>query len=89
MASGLFLLDQDPTYAALDLLATHGYDPDMGARPLRRVIQQTVEDSLSDALLTGEFIIGDSILVDIEGEEIVLKKQKIKDKHKVPVGDPA
>ena len=77
------------TDEALELLAIRGYDPDMGARPLRRVIQQTVEDSLSDALLTGKFIVGDSILVDVAGEEIVLKKQKIKKKVKEPVGDPA
>ncbi|MFC2064394.1 ATP-dependent Clp protease ATP-binding subunit [Chloroflexota bacterium] len=87
------LADQNITITAtdkaLEMLAIRGYDPDMGARPLRRVIQQTVEDSLSDALLTGKFIVGDSILVDAAGEEIVLKKQKIKKKVKEPVGDPA
>jgi ATP-dependent Clp protease ATP-binding subunit ClpC len=61
--------------AALDKLGEMGYDPDMGARPLRRVIQQQVEDPLSDALLSGEFEDGDEILVDLEdGDEIVLKK---------------
>ena len=45
----------------------------MGARPLRRVIQNKVEDRLSDALLSGEFKAGDHILVDVEGEAIVLK----------------
>jgi ATP-dependent Clp protease ATP-binding subunit ClpC len=63
------------TDEALSLMATQGFDPDMGARPLRRVIQQMVEDKLSDALLSGEFMEGDAILVDVEGEEIVLKKQ--------------
>lgn len=53
-----------------------GYDPDMGARPLRRIIQQNVEDPLSDALLSGDFEDGDVIQVDLaEGEEIVLKKE--------------
>jgi ATP-dependent Clp protease ATP-binding subunit ClpC len=66
------------TDAALDLMARQGYDPDMGARPLRRVIQQQVEDKLSDALLSGEFIEGDVILVDVDGEEVVLKKQEKK-----------
>jgi ATP-dependent Clp protease ATP-binding subunit ClpC len=84
------LADQDITItasdAALELLAERGYDPDMGARPLRRVIQQAVEDKLSDAILTGEFMIGDSIEVDVEGEEVVLKKQKVKKKE--PVADP-
>ena len=63
------------TDEALNLMATQGYDPEMGARPLRRVIQQVVEDKLSDALLSGEFLEGDVILVDVEAEEIVLKKQ--------------
>jgi ATP-dependent Clp protease ATP-binding subunit ClpC len=66
------------TDEALSLMATQGYDPDMGARPLRRVIQQMVEDKLSDDLLSGEFVEGDVILVDVEGEEIVLKKQEKK-----------
>ena len=60
---------------ALTRMGEMGYDPDMGARPLRRVIQQYVEDPLSDALLAGEFEDGDTVLVDLaEGEEIVLKK---------------
>ncbi len=62
--------------AALQKLGDLGYDPDMGARPLRRVIQQYVEDPLSDALLSGDFEDGDTILVDLaEGEEIILKKE--------------
>jgi len=43
------------TEAALDKLAEKGYDPDMGARPLRRVIQLDIEDQLSDNLLSGKF----------------------------------
>jgi ATP-dependent Clp protease ATP-binding subunit ClpC len=62
--------------AALQKLGDLGYDPDMGARPLRRVIQQYVEDPLSDALLSGDFEDGNTILVDLaEGEEIILKKE--------------
>jgi ATP-dependent Clp protease ATP-binding subunit ClpA len=53
------------TPAALSLLGDQGYDPDMGARPLRRVIQLKVEDQLSDNLLSGAFVDGDSILVDV------------------------
>ncbi len=68
------------TTEALDLLAEMGYDPDMGARPLRRVIQQKVEDRLSDAVLSGQFKHGDTIVVDVEvGEdetEIVLHSQE-------------
>ncbi len=54
-------------------LADLGYDPEMGARPLRREIQNRVEDQLSDALLAGTFKSGDLILIDVEDDEIVLK----------------
>ena len=54
-------------------LADLGYDPEMGARPLRRVIQNIIEDQLSDALLAGTFNAGDSIVVDLEDDEIVLR----------------
>ena len=57
---------------ALELLAELGYDPEMGARPLKRVIQQQVEDNLSDALLSGEFNDGDKIFVDVVDGEIEL-----------------
>jgi ATP-dependent Clp protease ATP-binding subunit ClpC len=60
--------------SALDKLAELGFDPEMGARPLRRVIMQKVEDPLSDRLLLGEFENGDSILVDLEDDEIVLRR---------------
>jgi ATP-dependent Clp protease ATP-binding subunit ClpC len=62
------------TEAALDLLAESGFDPEMGARPLRRVIQQKVEDPLSDALLAGDFHEGDDILVEVADGEVVLKR---------------
>ncbi len=62
------------TRDALDQLAEEGYDPDMGARPLRRVIQQKVEDPLSDALLSGDFEDGKVILVDVnEKKEVKLQ----------------
>src|SRR5271157_6374154 len=66
------------TDAALDLLAEEGYDPDMGARPLRRVIQQKVEDPLSDGLLSGDFNEGDTILVDVADGEPILHRQVLK-----------
>jgi ATP-dependent Clp protease ATP-binding subunit ClpC len=62
------------TPAALDNLAEMGYDPEMGARPLKRVIQQKVEDVLSDALLSGTFSDGDTIIVDYREEEVVLRR---------------
>jgi ATP-dependent Clp protease ATP-binding subunit ClpC len=63
--------------AALNLLADEGYDPDMGARPLRRVIQQKIEDRLSDAVLANEFEDGDTIQVDITDEkEVILRREE-------------
>ncbi len=62
------------TPAALEMLADMGYDPEMGARPLRRVIQQTVEDPLSDAMLGGEFEDGDVIIVDVVDGAITLRR---------------
>ncbi|MBN1146051.1 MAG: ATP-dependent Clp protease ATP-binding subunit [Anaerolineales bacterium] len=69
-------VDLKATPAALEKLADLGYDPDMGARPLRRVIQQKVEDKLSDALLSGEFEDCEVILIDVEGDEVVLRRQE-------------
>lgn len=60
--------------AVTDLLADQGYDPDMGARPLRRVIQQLIEDKLSDAMLAHEFKDGETILLELdENNEVILK----------------
>jgi len=56
------------TPAAKDLLAERGYDPLLGARPLRRVIQREIEDSLSERILFGELKAGEIIVVDVEGE---------------------
>ena len=60
------------TDAAKDFLGRKGYDPTFGARPLRRVIQNEVEDRLSEALLRGEFNSGDDLKVDCDGESIVI-----------------
>ncbi|HKU10738.1 MAG TPA: ATP-dependent Clp protease ATP-binding subunit [Sinomonas sp.] len=56
------------TQKAKVLLATRGYDPAMGARPLRRVIQSEIEDQLSEKILFGDISAGDIVLVDVEGE---------------------
>jgi ATP-dependent Clp protease ATP-binding subunit ClpC len=63
------------TPLALEKLAELGYDPEMGARPLKRVIQQKVEDVLSDALLSGTFSDGDTIIVDFREDEVVLRRE--------------
>ena len=53
--------------AAKDLLALRGYDPVLGARPLRRTIQREIEDSLSEKILFGELRPGQIVIVDVEG----------------------
>ena len=50
-------------------LADKGYNPDYGARPLRRVVQEHVEDALSEGLLAGRFQEGDVIEVDFDKEK--------------------
>jgi len=56
------------TTAAKELLAARGYDPLMGARPLRRTIQREIEDNLSEKILFGELKAGEIIVVDVVGE---------------------
>ena len=53
---------------AKELLAKRGYDPVLGARPLRRTIQREIEDALSEKILFGELTAGQIVLVDVEGE---------------------
>jgi ATP-dependent Clp protease ATP-binding subunit ClpA len=62
------------TPAARALLAKEGYNPDFGARPLKRLIQRTIENPLSRRLLAGEFREGDTVVADAQGSEIVLRK---------------
>ena len=59
------------TQAAKDLLAERGYDPVLGARPLRRAIQREIEDPLSEKILFGELKNGARISVDAEGEGLL------------------
>jgi len=55
-----------------DLLGEKGYDEALGARPLRRIIQNMLEDQLSDALLRGEFQSGDTVHIERDGDNIVI-----------------
>ncbi len=61
-------LDLVLSEAAKSFLATTGYDPELGARPLRRAIQQRLEDPLSEKVLLGEFDAGATIVVDLDEE---------------------
>ncbi len=56
------------TTAAKELLGKRGFDPVLGARPLRRTIQREIEDALSERILFGELKAGQIVLVDVEGE---------------------
>ncbi|MCQ2409576.1 MAG: ATP-dependent Clp protease ATP-binding subunit [Clostridia bacterium] len=62
------------TRAAKDYIIECGYDPDFGARPLRRTIQHLVEDKLSEAIINGEFIPGDKIKIDFNGTKLTFEK---------------
>ena len=65
------------TPEALSALAEQGYDAEFGARPLKRVIQQKVENPLSDRLLSGEFQNGDTVRVVLNAEgEITLERER-------------
>jgi ATP-dependent Clp protease ATP-binding subunit ClpC len=69
-------ISMETTEAARDWLGEKGYDPVFGARPLRRVIQNELEDRLSEALLGGRFGPGDTVVIDVsEAGEIVLTTQ--------------
>jgi ATP-dependent Clp protease ATP-binding subunit ClpC len=72
------------TDAAKALLAEQGYSDEYGARPLKRVIQNQVEDALSDAILECRFGEGDRIIVDAVEDEIVLRKQPETSEELVP-----
>ncbi|MCA9603696.1 MAG: type VI secretion system ATPase TssH, partial [Myxococcales bacterium] len=61
-------IDLELTEAAKDFIADKGYEPTYGARPLRRAIQQYVENPLSEELLKQTFKTGDRISVEAEGD---------------------
>lgn len=63
------------TPEAEDLLADMGYDPQFGARPMKRVLQKEVINELSKHVLAGTFVAGDTILVTVENDELVFGKQ--------------
>jgi ATP-dependent Clp protease ATP-binding subunit ClpC len=81
-------LQLEVTEDAKALLAKEGYSEDYGARPLRRVIQNKVEDALSDAILASDFEEGSTVLVDVEEDRFVIhegKPEKEPENPKEPV----
>jgi ATP-dependent Clp protease ATP-binding subunit ClpC len=65
---------------ALDLLATLSHDPEYGARPVRRKIQQLIEDPLSQGILDESWTEGDTVVISKKGDKIVLKKKTVQKK---------
>ena len=61
------------THEAKEMLAEKGYDPKFGARPLRRVIQDEIEDQLSEMLLSGNLGSGDSVIIDVEDGNLIAR----------------
>ena len=59
---------------AKELLATRGFNPVYGARPLKRVIRQMVENPLSKQILAQKFLRGDKLIIDVKDDEIVFNK---------------
>ena len=64
------------TEEAREFLATRGFNPIYGARPLKRVIRQLVENPLSKLILSQKFSKGDSLIVDVDNDEIKFAKEK-------------
>ncbi|MET0859292.1 MAG: ATP-dependent chaperone ClpB [Telluria sp.] len=71
---------------ALQQIAEAGYDPVYGARPLKRAIQQQIENPLSKLILSGEFGVKDTIAVEAEGGHLVFNKPALKTAADVPAG---
>ena len=63
--------------AARDRLAAAGFDPVYGARPLKRAIQQRIENPLAEQILVGAISPGDALLVDGDGDDFVFSREKL------------
>ena len=61
---------------AMDFLADLGYDPQFGARPMKRVLQKEIVDHLSKLVIGGQFVAGDTIYVELEGDNLSFKNKK-------------
>ncbi|UCZ53344.1 ATP-dependent protease ATP-binding subunit ClpC [Bacillus shivajii] len=68
-------IDFELTQAAKDKIADEGFDPEYGARPLRRALQKQVEDRLSEELLRGTISKGQKVIIDVKDEEFVVTSE--------------
>ena len=69
-------INLEVTPDAKELLATQGYNPIYGARPLKRTIRQMVENPLAKLILAQKFIKGDTLVIDAENDEIKFKRKE-------------
>jgi len=72
-------IDLKVTPAAIDVVAAAGFDPEYGARPIRRALQSKVEDLLSESMLSGEINVGDTVTVGARSGKI---KLNVSEQHK-------
>ena len=66
-------VSMEVTQEAKELIAETGFDPNFGARPLRRKIQDKIEDKLSEEYLADKFGPGDTVHVEVQDNEIVIR----------------
>lgn len=74
------------TEAAVEYIASQGFDPEYGARPLKRAIQKYVEDALAEEIITSKVAVGDTIFIDLntDAQELTVnvhKSEKKKPSH--------
>lgn len=69
-------MDLELTASAIDKIAQAGFDPVYGARPLKRVIQNSIENPLAQRILAGEFLPGDVIIVDTAEDRLIFRKSE-------------
>jgi len=69
-------MELEVTQDVKNLLAEEGFDPQFGARPLRRALQRIIEDPLAEELLLGRFTQGDTIRVELEDGRVFFTKAK-------------
>lgn len=69
--------------AAMDKIAKDGYNPEMGARPLRREIQSSIEDNIAEMLITGELKAGDMLKIGCNYDKLKFTIDKVTDKHMI------
>ncbi|OGX79126.1 ATP-dependent Clp protease ATP-binding subunit ClpC [Exiguobacterium sp. SH31] len=70
-------IDFTLTESALEKIAVVGYDPEYGARPLRRALQREVEDRLSESMLSGEITKGSKVALDVQDGEFIVRNEGV------------